>query len=106
MAYEATGSEWHFSEPDHIARSIRLRCEDNGNKGSFEGQTVTNRIYGNYALTPGGSIAFQDVDGGLRGEPAWGEDFWETLDLVHSYTRGPELLTLSTDSLRLVFVRE
>lgn len=96
------------SEPTYIARPIVITFDDNGKKGEFYGQTVTNAIQGNYKIDAAGSISFTDITGGLRGEPDWGENFWEALNSAKSYTKKSERIEISYQEgqKKLIFVPE
>lgn len=83
------------SEPEYIARSIIITFDDNGKKGDFYGQTVTNAIQGSYKIDASGSISFTEITGGLRGEPDWGETFWDALNTAKSFTKDAERIEIS-----------
>jgi len=75
------------AEPTYIARSVVLTFDDNGKKGEFYGQTVTNAIQGKYKLSESGSVTFSEIAGGQRGEPEWSAEFWLALESAISYTK-------------------
>lgn len=94
------------SEPEYVARSIIITFDDNGKKGDFYGQTVTNAIQGKYKLDTDGSISFEEITGGLRGEPDWGETFWGALNTAKSYSKETERIEISYDEgkKKLIFI--
>lgn len=96
------------SEPEYIARSVVITFDDNGKKGDFYGQTVTNAIQGKYKIDKVGSITFSEINGGLRGEPEWAAGFWDALESAKSYTKENERLEISYSegTKKLIFVLE
>ncbi|MEM6801185.1 MAG: META domain-containing protein [Bacteroidota bacterium] len=94
------------SEPEYIARSVVITFEDNGKKGEFFGQTVTNAIQGEYRIKSDGSISFTEITGGQRGEPDWSAGFWAALDNSSSYSKENERLEITYEegSKKLIFI--
>ncbi|MEO1450079.1 MAG: hypothetical protein AAFV07_11160 [Bacteroidota bacterium] len=97
VAYEALDGSWIETEPEHIARSVWIDCSDKGRRGRFEGQTVTNPIMGNYRLVEAKNIEVYDIAGTLRGEPVWGDRFWEAMQTSSTFTRDGDVLKLVYD---------
>lgn len=106
--YEDTETGEILSEPTYIARSVVITFDDNGKKGEFYGQTVTNAIQGKYKIESTGSISFSEITGGQRGEPDWAENFWDALDSAKSFTKTSERLeiTFNEGKNKLIFTPE
>lgn len=104
--HEDLGSGEVSSEPEYIARPVLITFEDNGKKGEFYGQTVTNAIQGKYRIDSDGSISFTEITGGQRGEPDWSAGFWDALDNANSFTKENERLEISYEegAKKLIFI--
>ena len=96
------------AEPDYIARSVVITFDDNGKKGDFHGQTVTNAIQGKYKIESDGTISFTEITGGQRGEPDWAAGFWDALNSARNYAMENERLEILYDNgnKKLIFVPE
>lgn len=107
IAFEETYTEEIQVEPEHIPRSIILDLSDKGKTGTIEGHTVTNEIIGDYVLYNGLEMKVNDFGGTLKGEPKWGQNFWDNIHKVQMYIRADNALYLyyRGDSSRMVFTR-
>ena len=107
VAFEESYTDEILLEPEHIPRSIILNFNDKGKNGTIEGHTVTNEIIGDYILYNGLEMKVNDFGGTLKGEPQWGENFWENIHKVGMYIRSNNALYLyyRGDSSRMVFTR-
>ncbi|MEL6256802.1 MAG: META domain-containing protein [Bacteroidota bacterium] len=96
------------AEPDYIARPVVITFDDNGKKGDFYGQTVTNAIQGKYRLESERTISFTEIVGGQRGEPDWAADFWDALNSAENYNMENERLEILYDdgNKKLIFIPE
>lgn len=89
--------------PDYLPGKIEIYFEDNGKKGEFSGNTITNNFVGTYKLRGGKTIEVNSVRATLIGEPRWGQLFWERIKKVDSFDRSESRLWLfiSADSVRM-----
>ncbi|WNJ18579.1 hypothetical protein [Pontibacter sp. G13] len=95
--------------PGTLPRDVSLTFSDNGRRGTFEGVTATNLLFGSYKLFDEQGLETTEINGSLRGEPDWSDDVWPSLESAIAYLITPDFeLEIYFDEGRskMVFVRE